>query len=136
MSPSGYPSDLTDEQWHHLKQYLPPPKPGGRPREVDLRQILNAIFYVNKTSCPWRWLPKDYPPWQTVYTYFRNWRLSGVWEKKQQSIEEVLEKTRGTQFTTIRGGVRQPEREDHFSRRNKGVRWWEKGGWPEAPPVG
>lgn len=82
MSKKGYPSDLTDEQWDHLKQYLPSAKSGGRPREADLREIINAIFYVNKTSCPWRWLPLDYPPWQTVYTYFRDWRLSGVWKKK------------------------------------------------------
>ena len=131
-----YPSDLTDEQWNHFKQYLPPAKPGGRPREVDLRDILNAIFYVNKSSCPWRWLPNDFPPWQTVYTYFRNWRLSGAWEKNQRTIEEILEKTRGKKFTSLGGSFRQPECEDYFSRRNKGVRWWEKSGWPQTPHTG
>lgn len=55
------------------------PKP-GRPREWSFRTILNAIFYINKTGCQWRMLPSDYPPWSTVYDYYRHWRISGLWE--------------------------------------------------------
>lgn len=76
-----YPTDLTDEQWERLAICLPPPKPGGRPREVDVRQVVNAIFYLERAGCAWRMLPHDFPPWQTVYTYFRNWRRDGVWEQ-------------------------------------------------------
>ncbi len=129
----GYGSDLIDTQWEQLKKYLPKAKSGGRPREVDLREIMNAIFYINKTSCPWRWLPKDYSPWQTVYSYFRSWRLSGAWEKNQLPIEQVLEEKRGKKFNTLRGVHGLSVCEDYFCRRNKGLRWWEKGGWPQTP---
>ena len=62
-----------------LNDLIPKPKPGGRPREVDMWEVLNAIFYVLCEGCQWRALPGDFPAWQTVYTYFRNWRLDGTW---------------------------------------------------------
>lgn len=77
----SYPTDLTDEQWNRLREMLPPPKPGGRPRAVDLRQVMNAMLYLERAGCAWRMLPHDFPPWQTVYTYFRNWRREGVWDQ-------------------------------------------------------
>jgi transposase len=70
----SYPSDLSLEQYELLSDLLPAAKPGGRPREVDLWEVLNAIFYVLVEGVRWRSLPGDFPPWQTVYTYFRNWR--------------------------------------------------------------
>lgn len=76
-----YPSDLTDKQWKIIKPYIPPPKFGGRPRETDAREIVNAIFYVLKSGCDWRMLPHDFPVWQTVYEYFGNWRDDGTWKK-------------------------------------------------------
>ena len=133
MRKKRYPSDLTEKQWDQLKQYVPKAKPGGRPREVEMREILNAIFYVVKSGCPWRWLPKDFPPWETVYTYFRNWRRSEVWEKNQRPIEEILEKARRKRAPSFGCNYGQSEREDYFSRRNLGVRWWEESGWPETP---
>ncbi|MEO1149145.1 MAG: IS5 family transposase [Cyanobacteria bacterium J06638_22] len=74
-----YPSNLTKDQFERLQPLLPPAKPGGRPREVDLWAILNAIFYVLTTGIQWRAMPGDFPPWSTVYTYFRNWKKDGVW---------------------------------------------------------
>jgi len=62
-----------------LRDLLPEAKPGGRPREVDLWDILNAIFYILVEGVRWRALPGDFPAWQTVYTYFRNWRKDGTW---------------------------------------------------------
>ena len=70
------PTDLTDEQWELLKPMLPPDKPRGRKRRVDLRDILNAILYLLRSGCSWRMLPHDFPPWQTVYGYFYRWRDS------------------------------------------------------------
>lgn len=67
-----YPSNLTRDQYEFLRELIPAPKPGGRPREVDIWEILNAIFYVLVEGCRWRALPGDFAPWQTVYTYFRN----------------------------------------------------------------
>ncbi len=74
-----YPSELSDREWVILAPLLPPAKPGGRPRTVDLRIILNGIFYVLRGGCQWRMLPRQYGPWSTVYAYFRTWRLSGTW---------------------------------------------------------
>lgn len=83
-----YPSNLTHEQYELLYELLPAPKPGGRPREVDLFEILNAIFYVLVEGIRWRALPGDFPPWQTVYTYFRNWRKDGTWVKIHDRLHQ------------------------------------------------
>ena len=78
MDRKAYPTDLTDEQWTRLRPLLTPPKPGGRPRSVDLREVVNALLYLLRTGCPWRSLPHDLPPWGTVWTYFRCWRDDGT----------------------------------------------------------
>ena len=62
-----YPSDLTDAEWAHLEPLIPPAKPGGRPRETDMREATNAILYVLRTGCAWRHLPRDFPPSSTVH---------------------------------------------------------------------
>ena len=91
----GYPSDLTTDEWQILEPLIPPPKPGGRPREVDMLKILNGIFYVLRSGCAWRMLPHDFSPWQTVYHYFREWRISGVWEQMNKALRIALRKTDG-----------------------------------------
>ena len=73
-----YPSDLTDREWEYTKGLIPAAKPGGRSRQTDMRLTLNAIFYMTRTGCAWRYLPREYPPWQTVYGYFRTWRIDGT----------------------------------------------------------
>jgi len=75
----AYPSNLTQDQYELLRDMILEPKAGGRPREVDMWEILNAIFYILCEGCRWRALPSDFPKWQTVYTYFRNWRINGTW---------------------------------------------------------
>jgi putative transposase len=75
---SEYPSDLTDEQWKLIREFIPPARLGGRPRSTDIRQIICAVFYLCRTGCAWRYLPKDFPPWRTVYGYFQDWNFSGV----------------------------------------------------------
>lgn len=75
-----YSSNLTREQFELLEGLLPAAKPGGRPRSICLWAVLNAIFYVVVQGCKWRDLPGDFPAWQTVYTYFRNWKQDGTWE--------------------------------------------------------
>ena len=69
-----YPSDLTDREWQILAPLLPPAKPGGHPRTVNLRTILNGIFHLLRSGWKFRMLPRDYGPWSTVYDYFRTWR--------------------------------------------------------------
>ncbi len=75
-----YPTDLTDAQWERLAPLIPPPKPGGRRRTVDMRGVCNALFYIDRSGCQWRMLPKEYPNWKTVYWYFTRWQDDGVWE--------------------------------------------------------
>ncbi|GHO78976.1 IS5 family transposase [Ktedonobacter sp. SOSP1-85] len=74
-----YPTDLTDAQWYCIKELIPSAKPGGRPRSLQMRAVINAILYVVVTGCQWRMLPKEYPAWQSVYTYFRAFRRDGTW---------------------------------------------------------
>ena len=84
MCRKPYPTDLNDVQWLILEPLLMAvlnQSKRGRPRQVDLREIVNAIFYVLRTGCAWRLLPHDFPAWQTVYGYFRRWRESGRWEQ-------------------------------------------------------
>jgi putative transposase len=81
-----YPSDMNDEQWEAISRLLPPALPGGRPRSVNMRQVLNAIFYIARGGCSWRMLPKDYPPWETVYYYFARFKKDGTWYR----IHELL----------------------------------------------
>lgn len=80
-SSQRYPSDLSDKEWKLIEPWIPKPKPGGRPSKHTRRRILNAIFYLNRTGCQWRMLPKDFPPKSTVFDYFSAWRWSGLWER-------------------------------------------------------
>ncbi|WP_027268856.1 IS5 family transposase [Leptolyngbya sp. PCC 6406] len=77
----AYPSDLTHDQLELIAARLPANKERGRPRSTDLWAVLNAIFYVLCEGCTWRGLPGDFPPWQTVYTYFRRWKKDGTWQR-------------------------------------------------------
>jgi putative transposase len=90
MTRRAYPSDLTDRQWRCLEPLLPPPKPGGRPRTTDLREITDAILSVLRNGIVWRALPHDFPPWETVYYYFNTWRRAGVWEQAHDLLREQV----------------------------------------------
>ena len=94
-----YPTDLKDQEWAIIKDLLPPPKKRGRPREHSLREILNVIFYLLRTGCAWRMLPHDFPPWQTVYTYFRQWQKDGTWEKIHTQLREKAREQVGREPT-------------------------------------
>ncbi len=76
-----YPSDLSDDEWAILEPLIPAGKPGGRPRQVEMRDVLNGIFYVLRSGCAWRMIPREYPPRSTVYHYFALFRNKGVWEQ-------------------------------------------------------
>lgn len=89
-SPLLYASDLTDAEWTLLEPLLPPESPVGRPRLHSLRTILNAIFYALRTGGAWRFLPQEWPPWKTIYHYFRRWRLDGTWERLHTALRERL----------------------------------------------
>jgi putative transposase len=88
-SRKSYPSDLTDEQWEQIKELIPRPRPGGRRRTVDMREVINAVLYLTRSGCQWDMLPHDLPCKSSVYDYFAAWRDDGTW----QYIVDVL---RGT----------------------------------------
>lgn len=75
----GFYTDLSDAAWALVEPHLPPARPGGRPRTTDLRRVFDAILYLLRTGCQWRLLPRCFPPWGTVYHYFRAWARAGVW---------------------------------------------------------
>ena len=90
MQRLSYPTDLTDTEWAIIEPLIPPARAGGRPRSADMREVLNAIFYVVRGGIPWRMLPHDLPPWKTVYHYFRLWRMEGVWEDMNETLREEV----------------------------------------------
>jgi putative transposase len=85
-----YPSDLTDTEWGLLKPLLPSSSRRGRPRLWALRHILNANFYILRAGCAWRFLPQDYPPWPTVYHYFRRWQQTGLWHLLHEALRSAV----------------------------------------------
>ena len=86
----SYSTDLSDAEWECLELYVPAPNKRGRPKTHSTREILNAIFYVLKSGCAWRLLPRDFPPWETVYWWFRRWRIDGTFERLNAAVRERL----------------------------------------------
>ena len=97
-SQQTYPTDLNDTEWKAIEQYLPEPKakgPGGCPRKHARRTILNGIFYIVRGGCAWRLLPVDFPPWKTVYHYFRLWRKNGTWQDMNEAMVKAVRQQAG-----------------------------------------
>src|SRR5262245_17290866 len=88
MSRKRYPTDLKDGQWANIAHLVPAPKRGGRPAKYGRRDILDAVFYVLRSGCSWRMLPHDFPPWDTVYGYFRRWQKDGTWEHLHRVLRD------------------------------------------------
>ena len=146
MERNSYPTDLTDEQWEILQPLMPPEKPGGRPRKTNIREVINAIIYLLRSGCAWRLLPHDFPPWQTVYTYFtrcyatqtfrRKWKKDGTWKVIHDTLHENLRKKDGRESepsaaildsqsvkTTEKGGSKDTML-TNMSRDANGISWW------------
>jgi putative transposase len=84
-----YPSNLSDAEWSRLQQYLPARSPRGRLRRHCLRSVFDALFYLLRTGCPWRYLPTTFPPWQTVYYHFRQFCRTGLWACLYRALREA-----------------------------------------------
>jgi len=89
-----YPSNLTDDQWQIIERFIPEPKTRGRKR-IDRRQVINAILYWNRTGCQWRYLPKDFPKWSTVYGVYRKWTKEGTWQQINDKLREEVRQAEG-----------------------------------------
>lgn len=102
----SYPSDLTDEQWLLLEPLLPAEVEGlGRPREVDFREVINAILYLNRSGCQWDMLPHDLPPKSTVYDYFAQWRDDGTWQRMMDGLRTEVRTAAGREATPSAASV-------------------------------
>lgn len=104
MRTDTYPSDLTDEQWA-LVEPLIPVSPGGRPRTTALRDVVDAILYVARTGCQWRYLPKDFPPRSTVWGYFNEWRHNGTLGLIHDTLRERVRRQEGREPTPSAGSI-------------------------------
>ena len=91
----GAETDLTDEQWDMITRFIPPEKPGGRHRELNLRDVINAILYVTVSGIQWRMLPHDFPNWSSVYGYFWRWRNTGVWQRIHDTLRAQVRQQAG-----------------------------------------
>src|SRR6266436_7662877 len=85
-----YASDVTEKEWAILEPLIPAAKLGGRPQEIERREIVNGILYVLRSGCPWRLLPHDLPNWSTVYLYFRQWKQAGIWEQVNAALRREV----------------------------------------------
>jgi putative transposase len=116
-----YPTDLSDDEWHCISPHLPEPAGWGRPRLHGLRAILDAVFYVLKSGCPWRLLPRDFAPWKTVYDWFRRWRIDRTWKRLNAELRERLRSRLGRDTNPSTGIV------DSHSAKTTGVGGNERG---------
>jgi putative transposase len=103
MQRRDYPSDLSEREWAILEPLIPPAKPGGHPRTTDMREVLNAILYLDRTGGQWRALPHDFPPWSTVWSYFRKWRNDGTWKRMHTALREQTRMKQGREPTPSAG---------------------------------
>ena len=86
MRTTSYPSGTTNDQWALVEPLLPPAPTGGRPRKTSLRDVLDAVFYITRTGCQWRYLPHDFPPKSTVWRYFKQWRDDGALDRIHDTL--------------------------------------------------
>ena len=116
-----YPSDLTDDQWAIIEPLIPVNRL-GRPREVDMREVLNAIFYLNRSGCQWDMLPHDLPAKSTVYDYFAQWRDDGTWQGILDALRQQVRVAAGREPSPSAGEHRQPDGQGDRGRRRAGLR--------------
>ena len=100
-----YPSDLTDGRWDIIQPHLPAARIYGRPRKTDLREVVNAVFYRNRNGCTWRALPRDFPPWRTVYNYFIKWATDGTWQAINDALRQQVRRQAGREPTPSAGSI-------------------------------
>jgi putative transposase len=105
MNSKRYASDLTDEEWAIMEPLIPAAKEGGRPRTINVREVCNGIFYLLKTGCQWRMLPKDFPKWKTVNDYYSKWRKAGLWQRLNDALREQVRTQAGRERTPSAGSI-------------------------------
>jgi len=105
MARKPYPSDLTNTQWKLIRPLIPAAKPGGRPRKYDMREVINALLYVNREGCSWRALPHDFPHWKTCYNFFRAFAADGTWDRLVTALRVTVRERLGRDPTPSGGWI-------------------------------
>lgn len=123
----SYASDLKEKEWLLIKQYFEQKSIIGRPLKHNRRDIINAIFYITKSGCQWRMLPQDYPPWQTVYDYFKKWCVSGTWETVLDILNKKDRRKQGRQATPSYGIIDSQSTKTQYNSDEKGIDGGKKG---------
>lgn len=100
-----YPTDLTDSQWNIIQEMIPPAKPGGRPRSLNMRMVINAVLYVIVGGIQWRMLPREYPKWQSVYYYFLKWSKDGTWQRIHDTLRAMVRRRKGRHKHPTAGSI-------------------------------
>ena len=119
--PKAYPSDMTDQEWEIIRSLIPAAKRGGRHRSVNIRKIVDAIFYVTRGGIQWAMLPKDFPPMSTVYWYFAQWKRDGTIEKIHDKLRQIVRVTENKEPEPTAGSIdSQSSKTTEEARRSKG----------------
>src|SRR5947209_15824292 len=105
MNRKPYPSDLTAAQWTLLTPLIPPAKPGGRDRKVEMREVVNGLLYLNREGCSWRALPHDFPHWKTCYNFFRAFETDGTWDRLVAALRVTVRERLGRDPTPSGGCI-------------------------------
>ena len=122
-----YPSDLTDKEWLLIKEYFEQERPFGRPIPHERRSLVNALLYVTKSGCQWRMLPKDFPPWPTVYDYFKQWCVAGTWEAVLDVLNKKSRFRGGRQAVPSYGIVDSQSAKTQYNSDERGIDGGKKG---------